>query len=240
MDAVPQNIKEVSALKLRIKFKKFGHLKFIGHLDTMRYFQKLIRRSEIDIKYSEGFSPHQIMSFAFPLGVGMLSVAEYVDIECNSITSTADVKEALNKHSVEGFEIVNVIVLPDNAKNAMASVGFADYSIEFRDGFKPNFDLADAINKFYNEQSTIIVTKETKKSTKEVDLKEGIKALSTSDGKIFMKLTASSGNNIKPELVIKSLYDFMGEDYDELYYEITRLELYDENLVPLDYLYLQG
>lgn len=51
-------------MKIRIKFRKYGTMKFIGHLDVMRYFQKAIRRSEVNIRYSEGFSPHQIMSFA--------------------------------------------------------------------------------------------------------------------------------------------------------------------------------
>ena len=54
-------------MKLRIQFSKYGPLRFIGHLDVMRFFQKAIRRAEIDIAYSSGFSPHQIMSFASPL-----------------------------------------------------------------------------------------------------------------------------------------------------------------------------
>ena len=33
-------------------------MKFIGHLDMMRYFQKVMRRADVDIRYSEGFSPH--------------------------------------------------------------------------------------------------------------------------------------------------------------------------------------
>ena len=48
-------------------------MKFIGHLDTMRFFQKAIRRADIPVAYSEGFSPHMIMSFAAPLGVGTTS-----------------------------------------------------------------------------------------------------------------------------------------------------------------------
>ena len=60
-------------MKIRIKFSKQGAMKFIGHLDTMRYFQKAMRRADVDIRYSEGFSPHQIMSFAAPLGVGLES-----------------------------------------------------------------------------------------------------------------------------------------------------------------------
>ena len=51
-------------------------------------FQKAVRRAKIDIRYSEGYSPHQIMSFAAPLGVGITSDGEYFDIEVNeSMTS---------------------------------------------------------------------------------------------------------------------------------------------------------
>ena len=53
-------------MKLRIKFNKYGPVRFIGHLDVMRFFQKAIRRAGIDVAYSQGFSPHQIMSFAAP------------------------------------------------------------------------------------------------------------------------------------------------------------------------------
>ena len=77
-------------MKLRIKFSKHGVMKFIGHLDVMRYFQKAMRRADIDIAYSTGFSPHQIMSFAQPLGVGVESNGEYMDVELNSAISFFD------------------------------------------------------------------------------------------------------------------------------------------------------
>ena len=68
-------------MRVRVKFSKSGAMKFIGHLDVMRYFQKAMRRAEIDIAYSEGMSPHMIMSFAQPLGVGLTSDGEYMDVE---------------------------------------------------------------------------------------------------------------------------------------------------------------
>ena len=77
-------------MKIRIKFRKYGSMRFIGHLDVMRYFQKAIRRAGIDIAYSEGFSPHQIMSFAAPPGVGLTSDGEYMDIEVRSTRSTEE------------------------------------------------------------------------------------------------------------------------------------------------------
>ena len=39
-------------MKIRVKFRKWGCMKFIGHLDMMRYFQKAVRRADIDIRYS--------------------------------------------------------------------------------------------------------------------------------------------------------------------------------------------
>ena len=71
-------------MKARIKFRKNGVMKFIGHLDIMRYFQKAIRRAEIPIAFTSGYSPHMIMSFANPLGVGLTSDGEYFDIELPS------------------------------------------------------------------------------------------------------------------------------------------------------------
>ena len=77
-------------MRLRIKFRKYGPVRFIGHLDVMRFFQKAIRRAGIDVAYSGGFSPHQIMSFASPLGVGLESDGEYLDIEVSACASSAE------------------------------------------------------------------------------------------------------------------------------------------------------
>ena len=71
-------------------------MKFVGHLDIMRYFQKAMRRAEVDIAYSEGFSPHQKMSFAAPLGLGLTSEGEYMDIEVHQSKSSKEMVQALN------------------------------------------------------------------------------------------------------------------------------------------------
>ena len=78
-------------MKVRVRFSKQGMMKFIGHLDIVRYFQKVNRRAGVDVAYSEGFSPHQKMSFAQPLGLGLESTGEYMDMEVNSLTSSTDV-----------------------------------------------------------------------------------------------------------------------------------------------------
>ena len=127
-------------MKIRIRFRKYGVMKFIGHLDVMRYFQKAMRRAHIDICYSEGFSPHQIMSFAAPLGVGITSDGEYMDIEVHTSASTEESLRALNGVMVEGVECTGYVKLPDQAKTAMSIVAAADYKVTFRGGV-PSFYL---------------------------------------------------------------------------------------------------
>ena len=212
--------------KVRIKFAKYGAMKFIGHLDMMRFFQKAIRRAGIDIRYSEGFSPHQIMSFAAPLGVGIESSGEYMDIEVLSMTSTEDMKQALNQVMVEGVEVLDVCVLPDNAKNAMASVAAASYRLKMKEGSFPIDDLNGRLQSF-NGQEQIPYTKETKKSVVELDLKQGLYEIAAdSDGSIRMLVNASSSGNIKPTMVFEKLCEFAGVEIPKSAYQVTRLETY--------------
>ena len=212
--------------KVRIKFAKYGAMKFIGHLDMMRFFQKAIRRAGIDIRYSEGFSPHQIMSFAAPLGVGIESTGEYMDIEVLSMTSTKDMKQALNQVMVEGVEVLDVCVLPDNAKNAMASVAAASYKIKIKEGDFPIVDLSSQLQNFYRQEK-IPYTKETKKSVIELDLKQGLYEIAAdSDGSIRMLVNASSSGNIKPTMILEKLCEFAGVEIPKSAYQVTRLETY--------------
>ena len=148
-------------MKLRVKYSKQGPVRFLGHLDVMRYFQKALRRADAPVAYSEGFSPHQIMSFAAPLGVGLESNGEYMDIEVYSLTSCEDVKERINRASIPGIQVSAVCVLPENAGNAMASVAAASYTVRFVEGREPSFDIDKVLPKFL-EQDEILITKDRK------------------------------------------------------------------------------
>lgn len=216
-------------MKIRIKFAKRGYMKFIGHLDTMRYFQKVMRRADVDIVYSEGFSPHQIMSFAAPLGVGLTSEGEYLDIEVNSTYESEKMVARLNEQMVEGIEVLSYRRLPDNSKNAMSIVAAADYDIKFRKGYEPDIDIEENFNRYIDSDS-IIVTKKTKKNEKEVDIREGIFEAAVSGDNIFLKLSSSSANYLKPELVMRGFYNYLGIDMPDYALEIERKEVYAEDL----------
>ena len=215
-------------MKVRIKFAKYGVMKYIGHLDIMRYFQKSMRRAKVDIAYTSGFSPHQIMSFASPLGVGVESFGEYFDIELNS-GNAREVKDALNRVMVPGMEIISVVGLAQGVKNAMASIAAASYRITMKEGFINEISDNSRVDEFL-AQDKIKIIKQTKKNEIEFDLKPHIFEFSY-DGEYRMLIDASSAGNIKPMAVIEEYARFCKEEITASKYQIIREEIYtvDEN-----------
>lgn len=213
-------------MRVRIKFAKQGAMKFIGHLDVMRYFQKAIRRADIPIAFSEGFSPHMIMSFAAPLGVGLTSHAEYMDIEVKEAIPSGEALERLNRVMVEGMEVLSYRQVPEEkASKAMSLVAAADYTLVFREGYEPESGWEEKLLKFYGQDS-IIVTKKTKKGEREVDIRPLIYRLDVREGTIFMQVSTGSTDNLKPELVMEAFFAWMGLEISPYALLINRDEVY--------------
>lgn len=222
-------------MKVRVKFSKHGAMKFIGHLDIMRYFQKAIRRAEIPIRFTEGFSPHMVMSFASPLGVGLTSDGEYMDIEVNASIPSKEAVERLNRVMVEGMKVLSYRQIPEGkASNAMSLVACADYTVTFREGKEPAPDWEEKLVEFAALPS-VIVMKKTKKSEKEVDIKPMIHELRLLEhGEIFMRLSSGSASNLKPELVMDAFISYLGAASEPFSLLVNRVELYDEHMVSLE------
>ena len=212
-------------MKIRVRFTKSGPMKFIGHLDVMHFFQQLLRRSGIPIAYSTGMSPHQIMSFALPLGIGLESSGEYMDIEITGAVSSEQAIDSMNRHSVEGIEILSFKALPEGAVNAMASVTAADYEIGFREGFLPAFDLSAGMTGLFNRDSVTVI-KKTKKSEKETDIKPLVYSFETFEDRLTLRLSCGSVDNIKPELVMKALYGYFDKELPDYALRIKRLDMF--------------
>lgn len=223
-------------MKARIKFRKYGVMKFIGHLDVMRYFQKAMRRAEIPIAFTKGFSPHMIMSFANPLGVGLTSDGEYFDIELTRPITSKEAIRQLNSVMVDGMEVVNFVQIPDEKKaTGMAIIEAADYLAHP----KTNIDQFSEEDLFrFLSQDEILVIKRTKKSEKQVDIRPWILALEKRGCNVFMKVCAGSAVNLKPELVMSALIKMKASDQNEekdyAYHRLENYALKDGTLVPLD------
>lgn len=240
-------------MKARIKFTKSGPLKFVGHLDVMRYFQKAFRRAEVDVEYSKGFSPHQLMSFAAPLGVGLTSDGEYLDVSMYSCDIPEIMIKRINEVMNEYIKVVGFKVLDENSKNAMSIVAGADYQVSLKDGYDYMDKAAfqKKFTEFYNQDS-IIITKKSKKSENDVDIKPLIYHIAYQrnefpaltgtgpDGQsresvadtydngtvVYMQLATGSVNNLKPELVMEAFSQYTSETFRTAAFQVHRLEVY--------------
>ena len=224
-------------MKLRIKYTKEGVLRFIGHLDVMRLFQKAIRRAKLEVSYSKGFSPHQIISFAAPMPLGMTSEGEYFDGEFDAVTSTDDMMQRLNDTLPDGVRVLDIVMLDDNAKPSMSIVTVSDYYIYKNEECSNNNleTISKTIDEF-NGKSQIEIMKKTKSKEEVSDIKPFIYELKEYRDGIYMLLASGSKGNLKPELVVEALCQHSGVEYNRYDYRIHRLETYmgdKEELKPL-------
>lgn len=229
-------------MKVRVKFSKQGSLKFIGHLDMLRYFQKAIKRAGLPIAYSEGFNPHQIMTFSSPLGLGMTSTAEYMDIELTEEVPSEEGVSRLNDVMVEDITVLSFKYLPEKSKNAMSATVAAEYKVtlgdKLIDEIGADFNYNKELSKFLSQKACIIL-KKTKKSEREIDILPLIYDFSVEDKIFSIKCSSGSNDNLKPEVIMEEYLRFSGYDekLDRVNLKIERTELYTgdtDNLISLD------
>lgn len=250
-------------MTVRIKFSKYGSMKFIGHLDTMRYFQKAIRRAGFSVVYSQGFSPHQIMAFASPLGVGLTSDAEYFDVELSECQAPEEMTARLNEVMADEIEVTGFQVLPELLPNqrketAMSLVAAADYLISRKDGTVYELTNQEFEHKFkeFMERPEIRILKKSKKSEKEADIRPFIYEFAFPDQdayrhshaeqyenglRIFVRTAAGSVANLKPELIMEAFSVYAGIPFRAFDWQVHRLEVYkDTSLAGMSQLQIKA
>jgi radical SAM-linked protein len=94
--------------RVSFNFSKTGLMRYISHLDLMRLFMRAMRRAQLPLKLSQGFSPHPKLSFKRALKLGVESQAEEAVILLNFPVTPDDFKDRLQKQLPEGIEIKDV------------------------------------------------------------------------------------------------------------------------------------
>ena len=241
-------------MKLRIKYTKTGPLRYISHLDVMRFFQKAIRRAGFDVSYTKGFSPHQIISFAAPMPLGMTSEGEYFDGEFNTVTNTADMVEGINATMPPYIQVLDIIKLEDKAKPSMSIVAASDYVV-YDNPQSEVRPVSNLINKGFELPDELVALKKTKSGEKTEDIRPyiyGLGLMDTASGEIsrwilkpegasdrvkivtpleepvglYMLLSAGSINNLKPEAVLGGLAKLFDCPYSAGDERIHRLDTF--------------
>ncbi len=196
---------------------------YIGHLDLLKVTQRAIKRADIPIAYSQGFNPHQQMSFALPLSLGVRSYAEFLDIELTEEFDEEELKLRLNRAYPTGIEILNVRKFYFEERNSASQVEVGTYEI-----YCENIEhLEESIKKLMKQDEIIVAKKTKKKDYKDTDVKHmlyDIKAVN--ENTVFLKIATGSKLNLKPELIIEQLYKLSNIQFDKLNIKITRTGMF--------------
>lgn len=223
-------------MSLIVKYTKTGNLKYISHLDVLRFIQRAVKRAGIDAKYSEGFNPHMKTSFGFPLSLGIESIGEYFDIELNEDIAPEDFVNKMNSVLPKEMQVLKAEYSNDE-RSLMARSSYTEYlfNIEFND-----VDI-NKLNILLNEitETGIVFSKQKKNKknkivTKEYNTKDFITYLNAYEkpGKVVIEatfITADTGS-MKAENLISIISD-NGFNID--YYTILKVETLDENKKPI-------
>ena len=221
-------------MRVRLKFSKMGKVKYVGHLDTMRLFQRAIKVADLPVSYSQGFSPHSLVYFALPLAVGMSSEGEYMEIVMHEVVPPQEVKERLQKVMVDGITLLDAYEVEEKSTSLMSLVQGAEYTIMLNCPENPEV-TAESLATMLEESQELIVMKKGKKGIAPVDIKPLILKSHFSQEeniiKIDLEVYAGSSKNLNPDLFVKAL---LGERVYTI--QVSRKELYTEEnngLVPI-------
>ncbi len=194
--------------RLRVKLSRGEEIKFISHLDIMRLWERALRRAQIPLAYSEGFSPHPRLSLAAPLPVGVTSEAELMDVFVLKLVSPHWFTTAASRQLPPGIEILGVYQIALSMPSLQSKVRYAEYRVEVETEKGPE-DIESVISSLLSlEHLPWHHQRDT--GRRNYDLRALIDALWLIDWRqpyctIGMRLRCDSGGSGRPEQVASAL-----------------------------------
>lgn len=177
-------------MKKRLFFNKYEEMKYISHLDLLRFMDRILRKSGIPVKYSQGFHPRPKISLGNPISLGTDAFNEAMDIELREDMTNEELFKRLNNKCVIGFEFTKVMDI--DGKTSIAEE-YKEMKFEIQG---PGSSIEKIENLF--GQDEIILSKEKKGKIESKDLKPRIKKyeIDKENNKITMILENMSPNSL--------------------------------------------
>jgi len=120
--------------RIRVTFSRGEEVKYLSHLDLMRLWERALRRADIPLAYSQGFSPHPRISIAAPLPIGVTSSSELMDILFNKRFSPYYFIKAVGEQLPRGIGLVGVSQVAMQLPSLQSQVRKAEYCVELDTG----------------------------------------------------------------------------------------------------------
>jgi radical SAM-linked protein len=185
--------------RYRIRFAKTEAMRFTGHLDLHRAWERLLRRSRIPTAYSAGFHPHPKIQIGAALPLGLTGENELVDIETDAACDPEQTAQALNDNAPPGIRVLRVEAVAEGAPGLEKIVVAGDYSAAPLEGGWPE-DLPQRI-----ERLLACETLPRDRRGKTYDLRPRILSLALEGIILRMRLSLTPEATGRPDEVLAGL-----------------------------------
>ena len=201
-------------MRVRITFVKQGALRYTGHLDLHKLWERAARRAKLPLAYSQGFHPQPKMNMAAALPLGFSSRCEVMDIRLEHDITLEDLPTRLNGTLPSGLQVVGVQQVDDREPALQTQVKAAEYEVTLTEAL----DRSELQRRIDSVIESKAIPRERR--GKMYDLRPLIDELTLlTDDKIFMRLAAREGATGRPEEVL----DMLGIAFEGTRIERTRL-----------------
>lgn len=211
--------------KLRLLFVKENQASYISHLDLLRTIQRAFPRTGFNIKHSQGYHPHPIISIVLPLPVGQSSDCELLDFEVTQETDGCGIAEKLNIGMPCGLHVLDCY----EAKRPVKELAYlqAEMEMEYDNGVPA--DAVEQLKELFSRPELIIQKRTKRKDMADVDIAPMIKEISFTEnaGVILADVTVQAQNpGLNPALLEKAIERYLPE-YAPDFVRVRRRRLLD-------------
>ena len=197
-------------MRIRITFSKLDALRYTGHLDLHRLWERAARRAELPLAYSQGFHPQPKINIAAALPLGFSSRCEVIDLRLEHDIPLEGLREKLQQTLPTGIQVADIESVDERAPALQTQVASAEYQVTLTETVDGS-ELKRKVDSVMESESII-----RERRGKTYDLRPLIESLELlHSDKIRMQLTAREGATGRPEEVL----DVLG-----IAFEDTRIE----------------
>ena len=212
-----------AARHIRVRFREFGAMLYISHLDLAKTMMRAVVRSGLPVYYTEGFNPIPKLVFGTPLSVGCGGDDEILDLRMMKSLPNSEIFDKLAAVMPNGIEILRVY----EQKGKLSDIKWAENVIDYR-GVSADGELCRKIEEMF--ESPVIMMKRSKSGEKETDITTLIKwvKVETVDGnlRVTALTSADSERYLNPEYIAKAIEERFAVSGENGSHVITRTKQY--------------
>jgi radical SAM-linked protein len=119
---------------VRFRFTKRGKVRWIGHRDVARAFERALRVARLPLAFTEGFSPHPKIAFGLALSVGCESDAEYLDVQLAHPVALEPLAAVVSAALPDGIDVTGIAAIADRAPALQEAVSAVEWRLTVASG----------------------------------------------------------------------------------------------------------